>query len=260
MPDRRQRCSCGADVKHDYEACLNDITRIVKDIVWGDAEQVRTLFRYTNDPSVPASVGRLAEQIGTLIVQKEVREFQLENLIEDLFSTRTALAQARHDPLTGLPNRAMFEEMLHKACGSALECGSGLALLLVDFDRFKEVNDSLGHAAGDELLVQGAARLRGCVGDRGLVGRMGGDEFAVLLIDQAEKDVLRTAECILEAIRARSRCKRERPASARPWGSRFIRWRPLPPLACSRTPMSPCIALRVKGGIGCGAIAVNVHR
>lgn len=147
-------------------------------------------------------MGRLAEQIGTLIVQKEVREFQLENLIEDLFSTRTALAQARHDPLTGLPNRAMFEEMLHKACGSALECGSGLALLLVDFDRFKEVNDSLGHAAGDELLVQGAARLRGCVGDRGLVGRMGGDEFAVLLIDQAEKDVLRTAECILEAIRA----------------------------------------------------------
>ena len=91
-------------MKHDYEACLNDITRIVKDIVWGDAEQVRALFRYTNDPSVPASVGRLAEQIGTLIVQKEVREFQLENLIEDLFSTRTALAQARHDPLTGLPN------------------------------------------------------------------------------------------------------------------------------------------------------------
>ena len=202
MPDRRQRCRCGADVKHDYEACLNDITRIVKDIVWGDAEQVRALFRYTNDPSVPASVGRLAEQIGTLIVQKEVREFQLENLIEDLFSTRTALAQARHDPLTGLPNRAMFEEMLHKACGSALECGSGLALLLVDFDRFKEVNDSLGHAAGDELLVQGAARLRGCVGDRGLIGRMGGDEFAVLLIEQAEGDVLRTAECILEAIRA----------------------------------------------------------
>ena len=189
-------------MKHDYEACLNDITRIVKDIVWGDAEQVRALFRYTNDPSVPASVGRLAEQIGTLIVQKEVREFQLENLIEDLFSTRTALAQARHDPLTGLPNRAMFEEMLHKACGSALECGSGLALLLVDFDRFKEVNDSLGHAAGDELLVQGAARLQGCVGDRGLIGRMGGDEFAVLLIEQAEGDVLRTAECILEAIRA----------------------------------------------------------
>ena len=156
-------------MKHDYEACLNDITRIVKDIVWGDAEQVHALFRYTNDPSVPASVGRLAEQIGTLIVQKEVREFQLENLIEDLFSTRTALAQARHDPLTGLPNRAMFEEMLHKACGSALECGSGLALLLVDFDRFKEVNDSLGHAAGDELLVQGAARLQGCVGDRGLI-------------------------------------------------------------------------------------------
>ena len=242
-------------MKHDYEACLNDITRIVKDIVWGDAEQVRALFRYTNDPSVPASVGRLAEQIGTLIVQKEVREFQLENLIEDLFSTRTALAQARHDPLTGLPNRAMFEEMLHKACGSALKCGSGLALLLVDFDRFKEVNDSLGHAAGDELLVQGAARLQGCVGDRGLIGRMGGDEFAVLLIEQAEGMYSGRPNAFLRRSVPHFRCKRERPASARPWVSRFIRWRPLPPLACSRTPMSPCIALRGKGGIGCGAIA-----
>lgn len=188
-------------MKSDYESCLNDMARIVKGIVWGDAEQVRALFRYTNDPSVPPSVSRLAEQIGTLLVQKEVREFQLEDLIEKLFSTRTALAQARQDPLTGLPNRALFEEMLHKACGSALECGSGLALLLIDFDRFKEVNDTLGHAAGDELLVQGAARLQACVGDRGIIGRMGGDEFAVLLIDQSEKDVLRAAECVLEAIR-----------------------------------------------------------
>ncbi len=225
-------------MKHDYEACLNDITRIVKDIVWGDAEQVRALFRYTNDPSVPASVGRLAEQIGTLIVQKEVREFQLENLIEDLFSTRTALAQARHDPLTGLPNRAMFEEMLHKACGSALECGSGLALLLVDFDRFKEVNDSLGHAAGDELLVQWAGMNLPCCSLNRRKGMYSGRPNAFL-----RRSV------------PHFRCKRERPASARPWVSRFIRWRPLLPLACSRTPMSPCIALRVKGGIGCGAIA-----
>ena len=149
----------------------------------------------------------------------------------------------------------MIEEMLHKACGSALECGSGLALLLVDFDRFKEVNDSLGHAAGDELLVLGAARLQGCVGDRGLIGRMGGDEFAVLLIEQAEGDVLRTAECILEAIRAPFPLQEGEARISSSVGSRFIRWRPLPPLACSRTPMSPCIALRGKDGIGCGAIA-----
>ncbi|MFR3458698.1 MAG: GGDEF domain-containing protein [Bilophila wadsworthia] len=213
------------------------------------------MFRYTNDPSVPASVGRLAEQIGTLIVQKEVREFQLENLIEDLFSTRTALAQARHDPLTGLPNRAMFEEMLHKACGSALECGSGLALLLVDFDRFKEVNDSLGHAAGDELLVQGAARLQGCVGDRGLIGRMGGDEFAVLLIEQAEGDVLRTAECILRRSVPHFRCKRKARISSSVGVAFHSLEAATPRSPAPRTPMSPCIALRVKGGIGCGAIA-----
>ena len=151
-------------------------------------------------------------------MQKEVREFQLENLIEDLFSTRTALAQARHDPLTGLPNRAMFEEMLHKACGSALECGSGLALLLVDFDRFKEVNDSLGHAAGDEVLVQGAARLQGCVGDRGSSGAWAGMNLPCCSLNRRKGMYSGRPNAFLRRSVPHFRCKRERPASARPWG------------------------------------------
>ena len=234
-------------MKHDYEACLNDITRIVKDIVWGDAEQVRALFRYTNDPSVPASVGRLAEQIGTLIVQKEVREFQLENLIEDLFSTRTALAQARHDPLTGLPNRAMFEEMLHKACGSALKCGSGLALLLVDFDRL-----DMPRATNCSYRVRPGCRDASAIG--GSSGAWAGMNLPCCSLNRRKGMYSGRPNAFLRRSVPHFRCKRERPASARPWVSRFIRWRPLPPLACSRTPMSPCIALRVKGGIGCGAI------
>ena len=188
-------------MSEEYRAALRDLARIIKDVAWGDSERVRDLFRYTGDPSVPPLVAELAEQIGTIIVQKEVREFRLESLVEDLFATRKALALARRDPLTGLPNRAMFEELLGKACASALEHGTGLALMLVDLDKFKDVNDTLGHAAGDELLALCAARLRECAGEPGILGRLGGDEFAVLFVDQREDETLRAGEAILESLR-----------------------------------------------------------
>ncbi len=188
-------------MSEEYRAALRDLARIIKDVAWGDSERVRDLFRYTGDPSVPPLVAELAEQIGTIIVQKEVREFRLESLVEDLFATRKALALARRDPLTGLPNRAMVEELLGKACASALEHGTGLALMLVDLDKFKDVNDTLGHAAGDELLALCAARLRECVGEPGILGRLGGDEFAVLFVDQREDETLRAGEAILESLR-----------------------------------------------------------
>lgn len=185
----------------DYEALVADIARILRDIAWGEPERVADLFRYTGDPGVPSCVADLAERMGTIIVQKEVREFQLETLIEDLFATRKALVRARHDPLTGLPNRAMFEEALSRACGDAVGRGGGLALLLVDFDGFKSVNDTWGHAAGDELLVEGARRLRACMGECGLLGRMGGDEFAGLIAGCPESEVLLVAEAMLESLR-----------------------------------------------------------
>lgn len=185
----------------DYEAFLSDIARILKDIAWGEPERVADLFRYTGDPAVPSCVAELAERMGTIVVQKEVREFQLETLIEDLFATRKALTRARHDPLTGLPNRAMFEEALAKACADAEGCGVGLALLLVDFDGFKSVNDTWGHAAGDGLLAEGGKRLQDCVGEYGMIGRMGGDEFAVLLVGRTEGEVLDVAGAVLESLR-----------------------------------------------------------
>ncbi len=185
----------------DDAALIADIARILKDIAWGEPERVADLFRYTGDPVVPSHVAELAERIGTIIVQKEVREFQLETLIEDLFATRKALVRARHDPLTGLPNRAMFEEALDKACAQAVDCGADLALLLVDFDGFKSVNDTLGHDAGDALLTEGAARIAACVGEYGMIGRMGGDEFAVLLVGRTESEVLEVAGAVLESLR-----------------------------------------------------------
>ena len=86
---------------------------------------------------------------------------------------------ARHDLLTGLPNRGVLREELERALASSRR-GESLALLCLDLDRFKPVNDTYGHAAGDTLLRQVAERLRECVRETDVVARMGGDEFAVV--------------------------------------------------------------------------------
>lgn len=93
----------------------------------------------------------------------------------------TVRHQATHDALTGLPNRVLFAERLEQA----LAAGTASAVLFCDLDRFKGVNDQLGHAAGDELLRQVAQRLTAALPAESVVGRLSGDEFAVLLIDVA---------------------------------------------------------------------------
>jgi diguanylate cyclase (GGDEF)-like protein/PAS domain S-box-containing protein len=90
---------------------------------------------------------------------------------------------AFHDKLTGLPNRAMFEELLSLALARAERREIGLAVLYVDLDNMKLVNDSLGHASGDELLRQVAERLRAVCREEDVVARLGGDEFMVLISD-----------------------------------------------------------------------------
>jgi len=98
----------------------------------------------------------------------------------------TALENARLallDSLTGLPNRRMLAERMRRTITEAQETGSRVGLMLLDIDRFKDINDSLGHDRGDELLEQVAERLRGALRDDDIVARLGGDEFAILLPD-----------------------------------------------------------------------------
>jgi diguanylate cyclase (GGDEF)-like protein/PAS domain S-box-containing protein len=92
---------------------------------------------------------------------------------------------AHHDPLTGLLNRARFNERLEEALARVAR-GGRIALMLLDLDRFKQVNDSRGHVVGDELLKAVAERLRGCVREIDWVGRLGGDEFAVIQTEIAD--------------------------------------------------------------------------
>ena len=108
---------------------------------------------------------------------------------------------AQHDPLTGLPNRVLLNDRLMQAISLALRQDKQLAVMFVDLDQFKKVNDSLGHDVGDKLLQSVAGRLVNCVRRTDTVSRLGGDEFVVLLSQvEHEEDAAMSARKILRAL------------------------------------------------------------
>ena len=109
--------------------------------------------------------------------------------------------QALHDPLTGLGNRALFQDRVAHGLARAERSNADVAVVFLDLDNFKEINDSLGHAAGDAVLVQTANRLRTCLRDSDTAARFGGDEFAILLEQtRGEGEVMDVANRISAAL------------------------------------------------------------
>ncbi len=125
----------------------------------------------------------------------------------ELVETRERLASlAYYDTLTGLPNRVLFHDRLRQALAQTRRGGGSLALIFADLDNFKAVNDTLGHAAGDELLMIVGERLKGCVRESDTVARLGGDEFAIILMDaKGPQEMARLAGNIVSSLGAPGR-------------------------------------------------------
>ena len=127
-------------------------------------------FPLLDESGAIAGVAGIALDVTDRVVAESQREEALRRLAH----------RALHDPLTGLPNRVLLAERLEEALVRAAADGTVLAVLLIDLDQFKNVNDSFGHHTGDDLLTQVAPRLRAAVGPQDTVARFGGDEFVVL--------------------------------------------------------------------------------
>ena len=127
---------------------------------------------------------------GTYVVGRDITE--------RLASEKLIHFQAYHDLLTGLPNRALFHDRLSNTISNAHRENDRLSVLFLDLDRFKVVNDTLGHSVGDELLKQVANRLRSCLREGDTVARLGGDEFIVLLPNINSDDIARLVAKKLE--------------------------------------------------------------
>ncbi|WP_433051962.1 putative bifunctional diguanylate cyclase/phosphodiesterase [Dactylosporangium sp. CS-033363] len=139
-----------------------------------------------------ALVARLSDAAGYHADQVEAFAQQAGLALTDA-RTVEEVHEAHHDHVTGLPNRALFLKAFHDR--------DRAGVLFIDLDRFKAVNDSLGHDAGDKLLAAVAGRIRGCVRVGDTVARLGGDEFAVLVGDAARDSAVATGERIIAAVR-----------------------------------------------------------
>jgi diguanylate cyclase len=146
-----------------------------------------------------AILGELGERLwldGVLLdVTEQVLAEQDRDRAEEALRQQAALNrhQALHDSLTELPNRSLFQDRVRQVIRTAQREGGGAAVLVMDLDRFKEINDTLGHASGDRLLVEAARRLRTTLRGADSIARLGGDEFGILLHDASPTGVAAAA-------------------------------------------------------------------
>lgn len=178
-------------LSRQIERPLRDLARV--------AHAVRNdrAFSQRVPPARIADLHALGEDFNALLDELESWQTQWQR------ENASLAHKAAHDSLTGLPNRAHFEEQLDRAIHDAAVLNRRVAVLFLDSDRFKEVNDGLGHAAGDAVLVNIAARVRSQLREGDMVARLGGDEFAIMLSPLREiSDAQRIADDILLGMRA----------------------------------------------------------
>lgn len=154
-------------------------------------------------PAVVQEIHTLGEDFNALLAEIQSREAALVAKHDNLKTANESLSYlAFHDSLTGLPNRASFLQHAARAIFASRGRMSNVAVLYIDSDNFKSVNDHLGHAAGDDLLIETARRIRLLLRESDVVARLGGDEFAVLLAPiRGAEDATRIASEIATALR-----------------------------------------------------------
>lgn len=176
---------------------LSDIVRPLRGLasVAHAARRERSFDRRVPEAPI-AELNELGNDFNALLDELEVWHSHLQN------ENQTLAHQASHDSLTGLPNRAFFEGRLSRSVRNAERQKDHLALLFLDSDHFKQINDTLGHAVGDEVLISVADRVRAQLREHDLVARLGGDEFAVLLTPlHSRQDAEHIAEKIVASMK-----------------------------------------------------------
>lgn len=183
--------------QHLSRRLLGDIVRPLRSLasVAHAARRERSFDRRVPEAAI-AELNELGNDFNALLDELEVWHSHLQN------ENQTLAHQASHDSLTGLPNRAFFEGRLARSLRNAERQQEHLALLFLDSDHFKQINDTLGHAVGDEVLISVADRVRAQLREHDLVARLGGDEFAVLLTPlHSRQDAERVAEKIVASMK-----------------------------------------------------------
>ncbi|MFA7267757.1 MAG: GGDEF domain-containing protein [Sterolibacterium sp.] len=161
------------------------------------------IVRHDEVGAMIAGFNRLADRLNEKEVALKERGLALEQALADLHENQARMTHmAHHDALTDLPNRALFEDRLRQAMARAERHGKQVALLFLDLDGFKPVNDNYGHEIGDTVLREVAERLRETVRRADTVARLGGDEFVIVLadLDEPRPTAQAVAEKCMEAI------------------------------------------------------------
>jgi diguanylate cyclase (GGDEF)-like protein/PAS domain S-box-containing protein len=203
--------SCGAAAYWRRSIITGDIK---KDTLWEEHREAAIAYGLRACWSVPILTAT-GHVLGTLAIYRRnpgrPKMVQIELLknsartasiaIEQRQLTDQLAHQAHHDALTGLPNRVLFQDRLNQAIASARRTDTSVGLLYIDLDRFKLINDTLGHPAGDRLLTEVARRLSGCIRETDTLARISGDEFTLIATGLKDHSgARRLADAILNAL------------------------------------------------------------